>query len=216
MKTSVTVISCLYGRTHDRFLWEWLSAVRQLDPAPAEVIIATDRYRHITDGALEVFRRHNDGTRYPQAFYLNKALEQVETEWVWIHDIDDLAFPDALEGLDDVDADVFQMGYLRSDGLVYLPPELAAAEVLASPRNPFVAGSCVRTEALRAVGGFPDIAFQDWGLWLQLARAGATFAASDRPRFHYRRHGSTRGACELTLAERAAHTAEMESLALTV
>ena len=216
MTADVTVISCLYGRTHDRFLWEWLAAVRKLDPAPVEVIVATDRYRHITDGALEVFRRRNDGSRYPQAFYLNRALDEVETDWVWIHDIDDLAFPDALEGVEDVDADVFQMGYERSDGVVYLPPTLSAEDVLASLRNPFVAGSCVRTAALRAVGGFPDIALQDWGLWLQLARAGATFAASDRPRFHYRRHGATRGARELTLAEREAHMAEMESFAHTV
>jgi len=213
--TNVTVISCLYGRTHDRFLPEWLAAVRQLDPAPAEVIIATDHYRHLTDGVFEVFRRRNDGSRYPQAFYLNQALEHVETEWIWQLDIDDVAFPDALDGIETVTADVFQMGYERSDGLVYLPP-IVSPEYLAG-RNVYVAGSCIRTDTLRSVGGFPDLAFQDWGLWRELARTGATFAASDRPRFHYRRHGATRGERELTIADRVAHTREMEELlALTV
>jgi hypothetical protein len=151
----------------------------------------------------------NGGWRYPQAYYLTKALGHVTTDWVWIHDIDDLAFPDALEGIDEVDADVFQMGYLRSDGEVYLPPPFTAEEFIACSTNRFVSGSCVRTSVLREVGGFPDCALQDWALWLKLAYSGATFASSERARFHYRRHSQARGEIELTLHERAQDMAEM-------
>lgn len=211
-RVNTTVISCLYGNTHDRFLGDWLTAVHRLDPAPAEVIVATDRYRHITDGVLETFWRRNDGSRHPQAFYLNKALDQVETEWVWIHDIDDVAFPDALAGIENVHGDVWQLGYERSDGLLYLPPQLSAEAVLESARNMFVAGSCVRTEALRSVGGFPDLALQDWALWRLLARAGATFTSSGRAHFLYRRHTDARGEHELTLDRRDFDVAEMRQV----
>jgi len=183
---NITVISCLYGRTHDRFLGEWLASVRQLDPAPAEVIIATDRFRHITDGALEVFRRRNHGCRYPQAFYLNKALEHVETAWVWQLDIDDVAFPDALAGLDDrYITDVIQMGFERSDGLIHLPQR-------GGPINQYVAGSIIRTAALRHIGGFRDVEHQDSDVWKRLIAIGAEFVSADRPRFHYRRHAQAR------------------------
>ena len=186
MTTPVTVISCLYGRTHDRFLWEWLNAVRRLDPAPAEVIIATDRFRHITDGALEVFRRRNHGWRYPQAFYLNKALEHVETEWVWQLDVDDIAFADALDGISfDTAPYVVQMGFERSDGLIHLPQ-------WGGPINQYVAGSLIRTSAIRHVGGFRDVEHQDSDLWERLIEAGYVFASADRPRFFYRRHGEAR------------------------
>jgi hypothetical protein len=131
------------------------------------------------------------------------------TDWVWMHDIDDLAFPDALEGIDEGDADVFQMGYLRSDGEVYLPPVLTAEEVVNGSTNLLVSGSMVRTSWLRRIGGFPDCALQDWALWLRLAGLGAKFAASDRPRFHYRRHWQARGEMELTLLERVRHIDEM-------
>jgi len=182
---SVTVISCLYGRTHDRFLTDWLAAVRQLDPAPAKVIIATDRYRHITEGGvLEIFRRNNSFV-YPQPFFLNAALAEVETKWVWQLDIDDLAFPDALAELDDHGADVVQMGFERSDGLIHLPQ-------WGGPLNQYVAGSIVRTEAIRHIGGFRDVEHQDSDLWNRLIDAGAVFASADRPRFHYRRHADAR------------------------
>jgi hypothetical protein len=149
----------------------------------------------------------NGGWRYPQAYYLTKALGHVTTEWVWIHDVDDLAFVDALGGIEDGDADVFQMGYLRSDGEIYLPP----AGTSDWSTNPFVSSSMVRTSWLRKVGGFPDCALQDWALWHALSRAEAKWAASDRPRFHYRRHPQARGEMELTLLERARHIAEMEA-----
>jgi hypothetical protein len=215
----VTIISCLYGSSHDDYLSDWLNCVGMLNPSPQEVIVGTDRYRHITS-ILEVSRRRQDRRSYPQAFHLNSALKEVRSEWVWIHDIDDLAFPDALEGIEHVDADVVQCGYERNDGEVYLPPVMDNAEILTLDHNPFVAGSFVRTDILLDAGGFPDVALQDWALWRRLARMAAVFAAGDRPRFKYMRHGSTRGSRELTADRRMAHMNEMheweETLAAAV
>lgn len=202
---SVTVISCLYGDTHDRFLGEWIDGIESLDPKPQEVILSTDHSRFIPQ-VNEITHRMTGDWQYPQAYHLTKALGHVTTDWVWIHDVDDIAFPFALRGVEESDADVFQMGYMRSDGETYVPPV-----VFSGDKNPFVSGSCVRTEALRQVGGFPDCALQDWALWLALARAGKTFASSGEPRFYYRRHHEARGQRELTLLEREAHVAEMEA-----
>lgn len=204
---NATVISCLYGDTHDQFVPRWTTAIEQLDPAPVEVIVGSDSAR-VIDGAT-VIHAGSCAWHYPQSFYLQAALEEVTTDWVWIVDIDDVAFHDALAGVCEIEADVFQMGYVRSDGEVYIPPVLDRDEILFAPRNPFVAGSCIRTEKLRDIGGFPDVALQDWALWRQLARGGATFAASTRPRFGYVRHQDTRGRVELTATARQGHLDEM-------
>lgn len=203
---NVTIISCVYGDSHDRFVADWMAGIRRLNPQPHQVIVATDHPRKIR-GAMVV--RASGGWNHPQACHLERALRNVETEWVWIHDIDDYAFEDALVGLDGIHADVWQMGYERSDGVFYLPPNLSAEQVLESAANPFVAGSCIRTDALRSVGGFPDLALQDWALWRALARAEATFVASDRTHFYYRRHEQARGVRELTAAHRSIDMAEM-------
>lgn len=194
---NVTVVSCLYGDLFGQFVPRWEEAVAALDPPPAATVLAVNE--------------DLGSWRYPQAGHLNAAVEQVETEWVWFLDIDDIAFPDALEGLDRVASDVWQLGYLRSDGEEYIPPQLSADEVLAAERNPFVAGSCVRTEAFRRVGGFRDIALQDWGLWRALAAAGASFQPSGRAHFHYMRHAETRGERELDIQSRPGHMQEMEA-----
>lgn len=202
-----TIISCLYGTSHDRFVSDWADGVGRLTPAPSAVVVATDRPRMMLP--VRTLTPTGNSWKHPQAFLLQIALDSVETEWIWIHDIDDVAFPDALDGLEDVTADVWQLGYVNSEGEEYLPPQLTASEVVGSVRNPFVAGSCIRAEKLREVGGFPNVALQDWALWRALARAGATFGSSGRTHFHYRRHPDTRGATELIVSDRPEHLAEM-------
>jgi hypothetical protein len=180
---SVTVVSCLYGQSHDGFLQDWLTALRALDPPPERIILAADRPLFM--GELFVVTRRNHDWEWPQAFYLNLALSEVETEWTWIHDIDDIAFPFALEDIEGRDEDVIQFGYVRSDGVTHLP----AAD---SPLNQYVSGSCIRTAALHHLGGFRDVEHQDTDLWQRLLDAGAVFAPADRPRFYYRRHPQAR------------------------
>ena len=146
-----------------------MTAVEALHPVPDEVIVG---------GPI---RLGQCSWRHPQAFYLQKAIEHADTDWVVISDIDDLLYPDALAGLEDVAADVWQMGF--DD---YVVPQLTAEEYLRLEGNPFVGSSAIRVSSFHAVGGFHDIAFQDWGLWRRMARAGMTFESSGRAHFRYR------------------------------
>lgn len=212
---SVTVITCCYGTRHPSFWKSWWQSVQQLDPAPDQAIICYDGIRGRLGEDLRtvplrtVWSVNAHRWRYPQAYYLQRAVEAAETEWVWILDIDDIALVNALDGLDAVAADVWQMGFLRSDGERYVVPTMTNAEYLDGIGNPYVAGSAFRVDAFKEAGGFPDIAFQDWGLWRRLARAGAWFESSGRPHFHYMRHPHTRGELELTLDVRAGHLVDM-------
>lgn len=204
---SVTVVSCIYGDGYGRFVSEWDHAIGNLDPRPDDVLVLADRHYPFSNAQLLIAT--NPGWRHPQAFYQQVAVDQALTDWVWIVDIDDRAMSDGLRGLDEVVADVWQLGYERSDGVVHIPPRLTNDQYLEAKGNPYVAGSMIRREAVEAVGGFDDIALQDWGLWRKLARAGATFEPSDRTHFHYVRHPATRGETELTLDARVSHLAEM-------
>lgn len=203
---TVAVVSCVYGTTHTRFVKRWAAAIQALDPKPDAVIVATDGGIHIPGAKVVESYCH---WRHPQAWYLQQAIMAAETDWVWIVDIDDEAYPSGLKGLEDVAADVWQVGFERSDGEKYRPPQLTAAEFLASKQNVFVGASMIRTDIFRDVGGYPDVALQDWGLWRRLARHGATFESSSRLHFAYMRHPRTRAVVELTLDVREEHLAEM-------
>lgn len=203
---TVTVVSCVYGEHYRRFVQRWSDAVAELDPAPEAVIVATDGGVDVPGArVIETFCHW----RYPQAWHLQQAIMAAQTDWVWIVDIDDVPCRDGLAGLHDVTSDVWQLGNERSDGEIYFPPRLTCAEFLESDRNVYVAGSMIRTDIFREIGGFCDVALQDWCLWRRLARHGASVESSDRVHFHYVRHPLTRGATELTLDVRPEHLAEM-------
>jgi hypothetical protein len=210
MTAPATIVSCLYGnRDYERFIDRWDVSIHQLTTQPEDVIVATDR-----EYVLPFEQRVSECQwRNPQAFYLHDAIMAATSEWVWILDIDDLALPDALEGLEIVDGDVWQMGYQTDDahGNVsgYAPPQLTAEEYLDQRGNPFTAGSAVRTEAFWRCGGFPDVAFQDFALWRRLALQGARFVSSGRCHYRYTKHPDSRSAVELTTGKRAMHLAEM-------
>lgn len=198
---SVTVVSCVYGEHYRRFVKRWAEAVAALDPGPDAVIVATDGHVEVPGAKVVESYCH---WRYPQAWHLQQAISAATTDWVWIVDIDDVPFPDGLQGLHDVLGDVWAVGYERSDGEVFIP---SRADLDAS--CPYAAGSMIRTDIFREAGGFADIALQDWGLWRKLARRGAAFTMSGRAHYSYMRHPRTRGATELTLDVRAEHLAEM-------
>ncbi len=202
---TVAVVSCVYGGYRD-FVPRWWEAIQTLNPPPDQVIVASDRLH--AQPFSQVVKPCT--WAYPQAFYLNAAVTAADTDWVWVCDIDDYAMPDALQGIDDVDADVWQMGFKRSDGEVYIPPQLTAAQYLGMETNVFVAGSAFRVDAYRRAGGYRDVAIQDWGLWCVLAAHGATFESSGRAHFHYMRHPRTRTETETTIEQRPKHVAEIE------
>lgn len=202
---TVTVVTCVYGTQYGEFIDRWADSVEHLQPAPDHVIVASDS--PYTIPCAETLMADYEG--HPQAFYQQLAVTHADTDWVWPLDIDDLAIPNALRGLDKVKADVWQMGFDRSDGEMYLPPQLTNRAYLAQSANVYVGSSAIRCDAFHAAGGIPDIALQDWGLWRRMARNGAKFESSGRVHFRYMRHPLTRGENELTTADRPEHLAEM-------
>ncbi len=206
---SCTIITCLYGdEAYDRFVPRWEQAISNLETKPAEVIIASDHVPAIV-GTTVVLDERCDWS-HPQPFYLNLAAQHATSTWIWPCDIDDILLPDALNGLSKVRGDVWQTGYLISDGdLAYLPPRLPAGEILALDHNVLCGSSAIRKSAFDAVGGYSDVAYQDWSLWRKLAAGSFTFAASGRPHFRYMRHGRTRTDREFQIENHARHVAEM-------
>jgi len=205
MTAPVTVVSCLYGdRGYEWFIDRWAEAIRLMDPQPEDVIVATDR-EYVCPYEQRVSDCH---WNHPQAYYLQDAIMAATSEWVWIVDIDDVALPDALEGIAEVDADVWQMGYV-TNGEEYVVPQLTGDEYLSHGGNPYTAGSAIRTESFWRCGGFADVAFQDFALWRRMAFRGARFQSSGRVHYRYMRHQSSRSDVELTKDKRTAHMAEM-------
>lgn len=127
----------------------------------------------------------------------NGALAQVDTEWVVHLDADDELERGYLQAMATGQADV------RAPAVRYVRGAADRAAPARMPRvaghdhdctgeclpygNWLVVGAAVRTELVRAVGGWQDWAWsEDWDLWLRCHLAGATFEAV--PAAIYRAH----------------------------
>ncbi len=193
---SVTVVSVIYGEGYEQWAGEWMDSLQAMVTKPDDVVLHRDT------------RREHE--RYPQARLLDDVIRyHVRTEWVWVLNIDDLALPGGLDGLDNVGADVWLAGYRRSSGREVIPRAMTNADFLASQMNPYPSMSPFRRKAYLEVDGYPVIGNEDWGLWRRMARHGGTWEASGRVHCIYREHSNQRTLVDVNDENREEHLREV-------
>jgi hypothetical protein len=181
--TTIAIVSSLYGGEYDVFVPDWYEALENMVRQPDEIILHRGE--------------RQPGELYPEARLQNEAAERVTADWIWQLNVDDLALPDALVGIDLVASDVWLMGFRRDDGEQYIPTVLPNHEYLSLESNPYPSMSAFRLQAFDDVDGYPMIAHEDWGMWRRMARAGCTFHSSGRVHSTYQTHPLQRTATEL-------------------
>lgn len=124
----------------------------------------------------------------------NRLVDQVETDWVLFLDDDDVIDPDFIETV---------QPHFKTSDLVYTwcrknfdyPTDLPFDGPALRERNVIPVTVCLRVDAFRAVGGFsPDVAHEDWSLWLKLLDIGARFTCVPEHKWEYRRSDEGRNA----------------------
>jgi len=201
VSADVTVI--IPTRDRPSLLADALRSVEAQERRPACTVVVDDGSAQPpplpTGPAVEVLR-------HPRALGVaaarNRGLERVETEWVAFLDDDDLWAPAKLArqldvaaaaaadfvwcGVVVVDARRRPVGMVAAADPRALLPRLLRTNSIGSP-----SAVLVRTELVRAVGGFDEqlALLADWDLWLRLAAAGRC-AASRELLVAYTEHSS--------------------------
>lgn len=148
----------------------------------------------------------HDDDREGSAATRNRALARVETEWVLWLDDDDLLMPNAIQLLTEAQK---RTGADIVSGSAWIPQTADHREPTSpiepgwlSPefvteRSRLTVTSLMRTEMVRAVGGFEfradpgtGMALDDFGLYVRLAAAGATFWRIPETVFIWNIHGA--------------------------
>lgn len=182
MTADITVCAFSLGSTAPdqfaRFVPRFYDAILQCDPMPAEVLVSRpDGNASGIDSppaGLPSFRSitTNSGNATDHVVAL---LDNVRTRWVTVPGLDDLVMPQAFA---DVDA-ATEAGAGWIIGRCYEgfvggpirgrldPRRLATGGVNdIAPNSPFT------VEAWRLVGGWDDVWWHDWVLWLRFVKAG--------------------------------------------
>jgi glycosyltransferase involved in cell wall biosynthesis len=187
---SVTVATIIYGNGYEHYLSGWIDA--SIAAQPDAIIVSTDQDRCDAQNVICTVSQPPSDWRFAGSWFLNKAFERATTDWVWVVGVDDRIRPQALQALIGREhCDVVQVGYRRSDGFTYRPPPIKNRQILALKNNALFACSPIKRDAWLRVGGFPDVAFEDWAMWRKLARADCTFGYSFNVAVDYDWHPET-------------------------
>jgi len=165
------------GSHYAAFVPRWWEAIRRMSPQPAEVVVV-----HTDPEPLGILAAAPAGMAVrsvvvpggtSMAEMVNAGVRAASQPWCCGVGVDDMLTPDAfvyLERADDLHAEIMLWNHAEENGTVregsWRPYRLL--------RENTVHGSCPFTVGLwRAVGGFPDVAWSDWGFWLRCAAYGA-------------------------------------------
>ena len=189
---TVGICSVAYGDTYHRFLPEWSQAVAALETKPTRITIIHDgvsqEIKDIVNDNIPVMWLEDRGTTYtfhPQVL-INTAITFTKCDWIVKLDADDLILPHALNGLQDVTADVWNFGY-RRNGNDVVSRSVSVDQVLQRSSNPVSSCSPFR-RWLWESNQFLDMPHCDWMFWVHAARAGAQFSSTKRVDYIYRVH----------------------------
>lgn len=200
--------------------WDWLpgwaQSVAALDTRPDDVVIvAGDPARAV--GATATHLSHARVVAAPSgefqfASWLNAGVEACAADWVaWIG-VDDRYRPTALDGLDDMPADVAVFGMRAGTWDSTTAPTIR--ELTAIDSNSVPCGSPFRRWLWERTPFQPHLApFEDWAFYVGAAFNGGRFAPTGRIDFDYRMHDDTYTAMEPTrtrIREWAARTWEAQ------
>ena len=182
MIADVSLVSCVWGRFMDR-VPGWFEMVGGLDPAPAEVVVATFP-EHVEELSgypcrIVVVAGVPAGVELVP-FMFNRAGFEASCTWLANCAMDDRMMPDALWALEETDGDIVSISAQLSDGRVV---QARGEQNLRAVAEDMVLGpSYIRTELFRRVGGWrDDRRLADWWLWVNAYLAGGRIVTWDYP-----------------------------------
>lgn len=174
--------------TYEQYVPHWATSVRGLRRQPDQVVIVAQdapAVQAITAKELPQATVLQAEADFQFATYLNQAVDACHTDWIaWIG-VDDRYRPQALNGLDIIETDVYIYGMAISDGRTWRGDDLAKAP----EHNPVPCGSPFRRWIWEAIPFQPHLApFEDWAFWVGANHLGATAKQTGRIDFDYRIH----------------------------
>lgn len=172
------------------FVPGFYAAIAAMSPAPVEVCVACPHgdasgVDDPPDELVVPVRIVRVDSLNPTEF-LRAAVEHSASDWLVWCGLDDRMTPDALAVIEDGDAacaDIIACKCRTSAGDVlghWSLQELAFHGLnRMAPNSPFT------RRAYERAGGWPDVHFHDWGLWLRMAKAGVKVLYSDHVGMNY-------------------------------
>lgn len=161
----VGVAGCVWGDYH-RYVQRWYDSLVKANTA--EIVLVTDEPRPDIPCRQIINPPHAE---YKEASWWTVGVNALSTPYRGTLGVDDEMVPDCWEG---VSGDVYLLGMrvIGQSNHIVMPPYDTAEEYLKRSAVVVCHASPFRAEYFT---GYPQVAYSDWKIYLDMARAGAEF-----------------------------------------
>lgn len=175
MSPTISLPLCIWGSGYSQFLPQWFRGVESLERKIDEIVVVCDEqnYFAVMNSVIDFSKvRIRVETHGDYSAYWNRAFELCQGKWIAICNADDYFLPQALNQIDEADAQgcnlicdhLVHKGTSNTQSAVWRPEELDYAFNLMGA-NPMT------KQLWEAAGGFPpNMRFADWGLALAMRK----------------------------------------------
>jgi hypothetical protein len=172
---SIAVCVTVWGDFWDRFGEQFIEQMEKLNTEPDEVIVSSPVPLNLPKRWVEIVQPDKKWDSW------NDTMFTARSEWVMPVGMDDIWYPDALDGLTDVNDDVKIISNpWMQDGQLWAASEEGFNQILHVSHNPMVGGYLIRRSVLWSIP-FRQVVWNDWIQWMEIKKLGYKVAFRGNP-----------------------------------
>jgi hypothetical protein len=173
-----TIVTVCWGDYWERYGQRWLQAATAISCKP-EIII-------VSDNPLDTEHRVVINTTKHAGLARNAGIQVATGDYVSCSDIDDLPYTHYFDGVDGVHDIIGFALDIEGGGRMNPDPYMWDRAFEINAQNPLIVSSAVKRELLLK-HPYRNVGWEDWALWLDLRKAGASVKFDMTPRYFYSR-----------------------------
>jgi hypothetical protein len=172
---SIAVCVTVWGDFWDRFGGQFIEQMEKLNTEPDEVIVSSPVPLNLPKHWHEIVQPHHKWNNW------NDTMFAANSDWVMPVGMDDIWYPDALDGLTDVDDDVNIIAFpCMQDGHLWAANQEGFNQILHVSHNPMLGGSLIRRSVLWSIP-YRQVVWNDWIQWMEIRKLGYKVAFKTKP-----------------------------------
>jgi glycosyltransferase involved in cell wall biosynthesis len=200
LPNTVTIITAAWGNYWEKHGNQFTENISKLDPYPSEVIVVSDRpidtnFRVIIESDLHL------------GMFRNAGIKNSTSDWIVLADLDDTQYVNYIDELD-YNYDIISFSLIKPDGKISKGSAKKWKNLFdISARNAVVGTSAVKKELISKIL-YRKVGWEDWVLWLDCKRAGATVKFDNTIRGLYNQ--SNTGLCSIDVEKKNQEVLEIK------
>ncbi len=172
---SIAVCVVVWGDFWDRFGGQFVEQMEKLNTEPDEVIVSSPMPLNLPKHWHEIVQPHHKWSNW------NDTMFAANSDWVMPVGMDDIWFPDALDGLTDVDDDVqIICNPWIENGQLWSANQESFDQILHVSHNPMRGGTLIRRSVLWSIP-YRQVVWNDWIQWMEIKKLGYKVAFRGNP-----------------------------------